>query len=648
MIDATSHMRSKTSNQPATAVKRKPARHRFFSKLLLGTLLATFLALLHVTPFVRQIENRYGLGLLYTLRGPIAPPQGAMIAAIDTQSINWLRRISTEPDDSAAQLVSCLPPNTITDLEQLKGPSSLPRPIYSCLLRELKRIGFPVVAFDILFAAPGPAGADKMLADEMRNHGATAILSGYERFAIERDGAKVVVERNKQPLPIFKENAAATGSFLVPRTGGFVHGYIPHVEAFEGSRTLSDSARALLQPDKQVAATNAKLSANFRYFWLYGPPGTITTVPIRDILRGAIPAGVRDTAQNTVVFVGASDPSVADFEDSFPSLFRNDADANIGGVELIATAFLNAQTGQGLNKLTLSLEVAIVVFIALALSVVAIFAVIRNVLVIAGLAMAYLVAAWLAFAQYRLALPISVPIFLALPIFVLLALILRSKTAIDLIKRLAPGPVARKFLARPSTDRGQVETSDATVVFFDIIGSTRIGEQLGTISFGNLMNDFHDAVSREVKKRGGYVTVFKGDGATVLFDIENAGPEHPILACRAAVATIQNIRRLNLENAKLGVPALGVRAGMSSGQMGAGSIGGEDRFNFDVVGDVVNIAARLEQLGKTLFPGRDDVILVALPTHQRVKAEGFSFDDCGLQPIPGRSSGEHVFRLLVD
>lgn len=626
---------------------RFPAGRRFFSKLPFAIAIVTLIAIGHLSPFARQIEDRYGLGLLFQMRGPIPPPDGAIVVSIDKQSIDWLRRIPSERADSALQLLSCLPASAIAELERLKGPSSLPRPIYTCLLRKLSRVGFPVVVFDILFSAPGPPEADKMLAREMRRHGATAILSGYERFAIEKGGAKLVVEQNKQPLPLFMENAAATASFLVPRSVGFVQGYQRQIDGFKGSHTLSDVALDLLKPGRPGPSSSGQPKTEFTNFWLYGPPGAIRTVPIRDILSGDTPDDVLETAANTVAFIGASDPSVADFEDSFPSLFRNESDANIGGVELIATAFLNSRAGHNLRKFSWPLEIAILFAFSLALSFFALNTGTRNMLAIAGLAMGYLVTAFVVFGMYRVHVPIITPIFFAVPAFVVLALVVRSRTAMALIKRLAPAPIARQMLTESSGDRGTVGTSDATVAFFDIIDSTKIGEKLPNVPFGELMNDFHDIVTREVEKCGGCVIAFAGDGATALFNDSIAGSDHALLACRSAAASILNIRNLNLENENRGIPPLGVRVGMNSGLVAAGPIGAEDRFNFAVVGDAVNIAAKLEQLGKTLFPGDPEVILVALATQQRVQGEGLSFVDCGLQQIPGRTRPENVFRLQV-
>ena len=77
-------------------------------------------------------------------------------------------------------------------------------------------------------------------------------------------------------------------------------------------------------------------------------------------------------------------------------------------------------------------------------------------------------------------------------------------------------------------------------------------------------------------------------------------------------------------------------------------IGAANRFNFSVVGDVVNLASRLEQMGKVLFPLEADVILVGSQDEATGgQSPDFGFIDCGLQEIRGRDKAELVYRLLV-
>ena len=188
---------------------------------------------------------------------------------------------------------------------------------------------------------------------------------------------------------------------------------------------------------------------------------------------------------------------------------------------------------------------------------------------------------------------------------------------------------------------------DATVVFFDLIGSTGIAEKIPPVDFSMLLNNYHDTVTEFVEKHRGLIISFSGDGVMAVYTQSDAGADHPVHACRSAINVVRGIRKINALNEDSGLPPLHLRVGVNSGSVAEGEIGAHDRFNFSVVGDVVHVASRLEQLGKTLFPDEKDVILVGGATHRLAKGQGLAFADCGFQQIRGRECPESVHRLLI-
>lgn len=613
-----------------------------------GCALAFSITIFLLTPFAHHIEHRFGLGLLFGLRQPVAPPKGALIVAIDRKTISWLRDISNEPHGTSSSLVSCLPDRTISELRRLRGPSSLPRPLYACLLAELKHLGFPIVVFDVLFSVAGIADDDMMLAQAIRSHGATAILIGFEKYMIEEGASDLSVQRVIQPLSLFRESAAAAGFFLVPRSGGPVYGYRRRIPEFQETRSLVEEAIDLHGRLKSYVNSNSHGEKELTYLWFYGVPGSIKTVSIRDILSGKIPEAIRASTSATAVFVGVSDPTMSNYKDSYPSMYRGKTGAEISGVELAATAYLNLLSGHNLHRLPWLREALVCGIYAFVLGFLARAPIGYSLLAIPGFALAYLITAIVTFFHYQLFLPTVTPVFIAAPAAFLIAVMVRSSIAHALIIRLAPAPIARRMLAKSAIHRGEVVSNDATVIFFDLIESTTIGNNMNELDFGNLMNAYHDIVTQEVESHHGYVIAFAGDGVTAVFDSSNAGSNHALLACRSTIATIRKIRNLNLDNENCGVAPLNLRIGLNSGHMATGGIGGQERFNYAVVGDVVNLASRLEKLGKILFPNEKNVILVGSATRQMVKGQSLSLVDCGLHSTPGRQVSENVFRLLVD
>ena len=171
--------------------------------------------------------------------------------------------------------------------------------------------------------------------------------------------------------------------------------------------------------------------------------------------------------------------------------------------------------------------------------------------------------------------------------------------------RLAPAPAARRMLNQPTEQRVAAVPHDATIVFFDLIGSSTIAEKIPPADFNTLLNVYFDRAVENVEKHQGQIAAFSGDGITAVFTGIHHRENHAVHACLAATAIFAAMRKVNADNAERGLPSLHMRVGMNSGEVAEGEIGSRDRFNFSVVGDTVNLAARLEQMGKTLFPRRE-------------------------------------------
>ncbi|MFO0992053.1 MAG: adenylate/guanylate cyclase domain-containing protein [Hyphomicrobiales bacterium] len=615
---------------------------RWIWALVTGLVLAALASLFSLTPVADRLENHYALGLLYGVRGPVKAPSGVAIAAVDTQTLNWLRDL--DASSGSEILAGCISPESADELHQIRGPGSLPRSVHACLLSKLRLLGFGPVAFDILFAVNGERDDDERFASALKEHGKAILLIGFER-AVVRDGiSEILVEREKPPAELFRDSAAAIAAFVVPRGGGPTYAYWPKVPGFPTTSSLPEELIKLSRPKAPSVAKGD--SKRPRYLWLYGPPGTIQTISLPDFLVGGVHAS--ESGQSTAIIVGASDPSATNYPDTFPSFFQSESDAGISGVELAATAYLNLLHGHRLMRLSPYAELILIVLAAVGLGMLARLAPRPALIIIPLIGASYIAIAVVAFSQGRYFLPIATLVFFTLPLAILTAVLIRYQLARTLIMRLAPLPVARRLLTRSSDERDVATSIEATVAFFDLIGSTSIGERLSPIDFSAMLNTYHEIIVSEVGKRGGFVSAFSGDGAMVVFTHADAGPDHATRACQSALGVIAAVRSQNKNYAAKDFPLLALRIGVNSGAVAEAEIGSHDRFNFSVVGDVVNMASRLEQLGKKLFPSEKDVVLVGEATNRQVSDPDLSFANCGQQIIAGREHTERVYRLKVE
>jgi adenylate cyclase len=164
----------------------------------------------------------------------------------------------------------------------------------------------------------------------------------------------------------------------------------------------------------------------------------------------------------------------------------------------------------------------------------------------------------------------------------------------DIFGRHVGEEVARQALDRGANLGG--ETRDVSVLFADVVGSTAMAQQRPAEELVAALNAFFEAVVSAVRDEGGWVNKFAGDGALCVFGAPADLPDHRACALRAA----RGLRtRLDLLPAALGIDA-GI--GVSAGQVTAGNVGAEERFEYTVIGDPVNEAARLTEAAKSV-PG---------------------------------------------
>jgi adenylate cyclase len=172
----------------------------------------------------------------------------------------------------------------------------------------------------------------------------------------------------------------------------------------------------------------------------------------------------------------------------------------------------------------------------------------------------------------------------------------------DIFGRHVGAEVARQALERGIELGG--ETRDVSVLFADVIGSTTLAQQRPADELVRALNAFFGAVVASAREEGGWVNKFDGDGALCVFGAPADLPGHRAAALRAA-------RRLRDRLAAL-PPETGIVAGVgvSSGLVTAGNVGAEERFEYTVIGDPVNEAARITEAAKT----RPERVLASEPT----------------------------------
>ena len=164
-------------------------------------------------------------------------------------------------------------------------------------------------------------------------------------------------------------------------------------------------------------------------------------------------------------------------------------------------------------------------------------------------------------------------------------------------KRHVAPEVVEYLLSNPEANRSGVRMR-LTMLFSDLAGFTTFSEAREPEAVVALLNRYLGLVSDALVARGGTLDKYMGDGVMAFF---GAPIPHPNDAMGATLAALDHLRALETINAELagsGMPTLEVRVGLHRGDVIVGSIGGEQSQDYTVIGDAVNLAARLEPVNK--------------------------------------------------
>ena len=179
----------------------------------------------------------------------------------------------------------------------------------------------------------------------------------------------------------------------------------------------------------------------------------------------------------------------------------------------------------------------------------------------------------------------------------------------------------------------------AVVLFSDIRGFTSISERMSPDEIATLLTDYFTEMVEIVFEHGGTLDKFMGDAMMALWGAPLARPDDADRAIRAAVAMQRRLVRLNAQWRAQGRPSLSVGIGINLGEVFAGNIGSARRLEYTVIGDAVNVAARL---CSEATPGE---ILIAEPLYAALRLRP---PVSSLTPIPLRGKAHPVGVYSVD
>ena len=203
------------------------------------------------------------------------------------------------------------------------------------------------------------------------------------------------------------------------------------------------------------------------------------------------------------------------------------------------------------------------------------------------------------------------------------------------------GPVVDRILADPARAKLGGERKELTVLFSDIRGFSLFSEGMAPEQLAAFLGEYLTPMTELVLASGGTLDKYIGDAVMAIWGAPVDVPDHPARACEVALKMQEVLVALNTGWAKAGKPAVAIGIGINTGAMAVGNMGSAARFDYTVLGDQVNLAARLEALTKEY-----GISILCGEATVKAAGDGFVFREIDLVRVKGRAGAVPVFELV--
>ncbi len=266
-------------------------------------------------------------------------------------------------------------------------------------------------------------------------------------------------------------------------------------------------------------------------------------------------------------------------------------------------------------------------------------------------------ASWFAYANFRYLTDAVTPAMTVLAIYLSGSLVNFLQTEAE--KKFVRGAMGQylspalvdQIAENPSLLKLGGETRNMTFLFCDVRGFTTISEQFKTNPQGltRLMNRFLTPLTNVIMARQGTIDKYMGDCIMAFWNAPLDVPAHPKHACESALEMFREIDKLNV-NLKAEAEAenrpffaINIGIGLNSGDVVVGNMGSDQRFDYSVLGDAVNLASRLEGQSKTYGVN----VVIGDSTYEGAK-DDYATIEMDLIAVKGKKEAVRIHALLGD
>lgn len=649
------------------------------------------------SPPGHQLEESFGLGLLFKIRGPRKPPEEVVVIGIDQASARALN-LSEKPE-------------------------RWPRILHARLLRALSEVGAGVVAFDIIFEEPRDPAHDNALAEAMQMAGNVVLVEVLRKEKLPFDSTtspssgQIKIEKLIQPIDLFKEVSVGLAPFPIPKvpvrvsqywafktgagnlpslpvvafqvfarnayedfldlmatgdaliaeglpsdrerllSAGNVHKTVRTIrDQFEANPALASTMRAELSisgakhPPLLIPLIRMYEGRDSRYLNFYGPPGTIRTIryhELVDVGNGAINRELLSELKGKALFIGLSEREMPIKTDGFYTVYSQPDGVDLNGVEIAATAFGNLLENKPVRTLSPFLLILVIAMSGVILAFICrMMSYTPAGLVSIVYCAIFIWVVGLGFAAEGWFFPLVTVVFFQGPLAFTTGVIWRY---VDVNKERKAIRHAFNFYLPPSVvdqiaSGKKAITADGRVrhgafLCTDMQHYTTLSEKTDPEKLYRFMHGYFETLLAPVRLNGGLISDIVGDSMMAIWEDKTPGASSGRNACESALQiqrALVDFWAANPLNA-----TFPTRIGIHCGPVHIGNVGAGDHYEYQATGDTVNTVSRIENLNKHL----GTQILVSEEALEG--AAGFLVRRMGSFILSGKSNPVPVYELIT-
>ena len=540
-----------------------------------------------------------------------------------------------------------------------------PRNLIANLHNRIYQYGAKVIQYNIIFAERDRSGKDENFAQKLAGTN-TIMMYSVKDSATDGQVAKVPVVKQGEPdkflysfkgvvtnIPELLRFANGAGvNIMIPNIDGTIRqiplfvntdiGTIPN-QILDTIRVYNQNTKYKIVADKNGikeihTSKNKKIktNANAMFNINFADTNTINKYSVTDIIKNKI------DLQNKIVVVGLNAAGLSYLKDT-PLGVMTDTQISAQAIETDLTDTQLIRNG----NTNLKEIVAVFVFGFLLIYIIPKLGITTTVLTYMTLVATIITCSLIAYNTSYIMLDASFPVLFVTIVWGHLVFNsfakqfrLRQQIKKQFEHYLDPRMVKR-LQKDPSLLKLGGETRTMTFMFSDIRGFTPISEKYKGNPQGltKLINRFLTRMTNIIIKNGGTVDKFMGDCIMAFWNAPLNTPGHEKLAVRTALQMQKELKKLNRELKKEKLPQINIGIGINTGQALVGNMGSDQRFDYSVIGDDVNLASRLEssskELGHTLVIGEKT----------KKKCKGFKFKSLGTINVKGKTEHIKVFTI---